>query len=42
MKTLGLNLQVGKVDGEAEYAGRSMDGSQFARESLGLDLKRKI
>ena len=31
----------GKADGEAEYAGRSMDGSQFARESLGLRFEKK-
>ena len=31
-----IELTGGKADGEAEYAGRGMDGSQFARESLGL------
>ncbi len=31
-----LELSAGKGDGEARYAGRGMDGSQFARESLGL------
>ncbi|WHP07647.1 TonB-dependent copper receptor [Acinetobacter corruptisaponis] len=31
-----LELRAGKGDGEAAYAGRSMDGSQFKRESLGL------
>ncbi|AYA03142.1 TonB-dependent copper receptor [Acinetobacter sp. WCHAc010034] len=31
-----LELTGGKADGEAVYAGRKMDGSMFARESLGL------
>lgn len=31
-----LELSAGKGDGEARYAGRGMDGAQFARESLGL------
>ncbi len=31
-----LELTAGKGDGEARYAGRGMDGSQFKRESLGL------
>lgn len=31
-----VELTAGKGDGEARYAGRSMDGSQFKRESLGL------
>ncbi|MCH4247208.1 MAG: TonB-dependent copper receptor [Acinetobacter populi] len=31
-----VELKAGKSDGEAEYAGRSMDGTKFARESLGL------
>ncbi|APV39314.1 TonB-dependent copper receptor [Pseudomonas frederiksbergensis] len=31
-----LELTAGKGDGEARYAGRGMDGSQFLRESLGL------
>lgn len=31
-----IELQAGKADGESVYAGRSMDGSKFARESLGL------
>jgi iron complex outermembrane receptor protein len=31
-----LELTAGRGDGEARYAGRSMDGSQFLRESLGL------
>ena len=36
-----IELTGGKADGEAEYAGRSMDGSQFARESLGLRFEKK-
>ncbi len=36
-----LELTGGKSDGEALDAGRDMDGSRFARESLGLVLKRK-
>lgn len=35
-----LELTAGKADGEAEYAGRTMDGSQFARESLGLRFEK--
>ncbi|KAF1068879.1 MAG: hypothetical protein GAK45_01249 [Pseudomonas citronellolis] len=31
-----LELTAGKGNGEARYAGRSMDGTQFKRESLGL------
>ncbi|WP_367187638.1 TonB-dependent copper receptor [Pseudomonas sp.] len=31
-----IELSGGRGDGEARYAGRSMDGSQFLRESLGL------
>ncbi len=31
-----IELTAGKGDGEARYAGRGMDGSQFKRESLGL------
>ena len=31
-----LELTVGRGDGEARYAGRGMDGSQFERESLAL------
>ncbi|HCP6191904.1 TPA: TonB-dependent copper receptor [Pseudomonas aeruginosa] len=31
-----IELTAGKGDGEALYAGRGMDGSQFKRESLGL------
>ena len=36
-----LELSAGKSDGEAQYAGRSMDGAQFARESLGLRFEKK-
>ena len=36
-----LELTAGKSDGEALYAGRDMDGSQFARESLGLRFEKK-
>ncbi|WP_180039744.1 MULTISPECIES: TonB-dependent copper receptor [unclassified Acinetobacter] len=36
-----VELTGGKADGEAVYAGRSMDGSQFARESLGLRVEKK-
>jgi len=36
-----VELSGGKADGEAVYAGRSMDGSQFARESLGLRVEKK-
>ncbi|RZG84569.1 TonB-dependent copper receptor [Acinetobacter sp. WCHAc060033] len=36
-----IELTGGKADGEAEYAGREMDGSQFARESLGLRFEKK-
>lgn len=35
-----LELSVGTGDGEARYAGRNMDGSQFLRESLALRLER--
>lgn len=35
-----LELTAGKGDGEARYAGRGMDGSQFVRESLGLRFER--
>ncbi|MDC9819407.1 TonB-dependent copper receptor [Pectobacterium polonicum] len=31
-----LELTAGKGDGEARYAGRGMDGSQFKRESVGI------
>ena len=36
-----VELTGGKGDGEAVYAGRTMDGSQFARESLGLRVEKK-
>ncbi|WP_180101396.1 TonB-dependent copper receptor [Acinetobacter sp. YH12151] len=36
-----VELAGGKADGEAVYAGRDMDGSQFARESLGLRVEKK-
>lgn len=35
-----LELTAGKGDGEARYAGRSMDGSQFKRESLGARFEK--
>ncbi|UJJ32774.1 TonB-dependent copper receptor [Halopseudomonas maritima] len=35
-----LEFSAGKGDGEARYAGRGMDGSQFARESLGLRFEK--
>ena len=35
-----LELSAGKGNGEARYAGRSMDGSQFKRESLGLRFEK--
>lgn len=36
-----LELAVGRGDGEARYAGRSMDGAQFLRESYGLNFEKK-
>ncbi len=36
-----VELRAGKSNGEAEYAGRSMDGTQFLRESLGLHFEKK-
>src|SRR5690606_12784751 len=36
-----VELTGGKADGEAVYAGRMMDGSKFARESLGLRVEKK-
>ncbi len=36
-----VELTGGKADAEAVYAGRAMDGSKFARESLGLKLEKK-
>ncbi|WON76976.1 TonB-dependent receptor domain-containing protein [Serratia sp. UGAL515B_01] len=35
-----LELNAGKGDGEARYAGRNMDGSQFKRESLGMRFEK--
>lgn len=35
-----IELSAGRGDGEARYAGRGMDGSQFKRESLGLRFER--
>ncbi|MGG7669605.1 TonB-dependent copper receptor [Yersinia sp. J1] len=35
-----LEMTMGKGDGEARYAGRGMDGSQFKRESLGLRFEK--
>ena len=35
-----IELTAGKGDGEARYGGRSMDGTQFKRESLGLRVER--
>ncbi|SFP28385.1 iron complex outermembrane recepter protein [Geopseudomonas sagittaria] len=36
-----VELTAGKGDGESRYAGRGMDGTQFARESLGLRFKKE-
>jgi iron complex outermembrane receptor protein len=36
-----VELSAGTGDGEARYAGRSMDGSQFRRDSYGLRVERK-
>lgn len=36
-----LEMTGGTADGEAMYAGRAMDGSQFKRESLGLRFEKK-
>ncbi len=36
-----VELSAGKSDGEALYAGRGMDGSKFARESIGLSYKQE-
>jgi iron complex outermembrane receptor protein len=35
-----IELTAGRGDGEARYGGRSMDGTQFQRESLGLRVER--
>ncbi|PRB82651.1 TonB-dependent copper receptor [Pseudomonas sp. MYb185] len=37
-----LEFSVGAGDGEARYAGRGMDGSQFERESLGLRFEKRF
>lgn len=34
-----IELSAGRGDGEARYAGRGMDGSQFLRETLGLKVR---
>lgn len=36
-----VELNGGVADGEAVYAGRAMDGSKFARESLGLRAEKR-
>src|SRR5690606_11190059 len=36
-----LELTAGSGDGEARYAGRGMDGTQFERESLGVRYKQE-
>ncbi|SHH16394.1 TonB-dependent copper receptor [Pollutimonas bauzanensis] len=36
-----IELSAGTGDGEARYAGRGMDGSQFKRESLGLRFEKR-
>lgn len=36
-----IELKGGKGNGEAAYAGRTMDGTQFQRESLGLHVEQK-
>src|SRR5690606_25285369 len=36
-----IELSAGTGDGEARYAGRGMDGSQFKRESLGLRFEKQ-
>lgn len=35
-----IEFTAGRGDGEARYAGRGMDGTQFKRESLGLRVER--
>ncbi|WP_390902774.1 TonB-dependent copper receptor [Serratia quinivorans] len=35
-----LEVTMGRGNGEARYAGRSMDGSQFKRESLGMRFEK--
>lgn len=39
-KDTWLELSAGRGNGEARYAGRGMDGSQFKRESLGLRFEK--
>ncbi len=39
-KDTWLELTAGQGDGEARYAGRSMDGSQFKRESLEMRVEK--
>lgn len=36
-----LELSAGRGDAQARYAGRGMDGSRFARDSLGLRFEKK-
>lgn len=36
-----VELSAGKGNGEARYAGRGMDGTQFERESLGLRFEKR-
>jgi iron complex outermembrane receptor protein len=36
-----VELTAGKGDGQARYAGRGMDGTQFQRESLGLRVEKR-
>ncbi|MBB1174907.1 TonB-dependent copper receptor, partial [Klebsiella pneumoniae] len=36
-----LEVTMGRGNGEARYAGRSMDGSQFKRESFGLRFEKR-
>lgn len=36
-----IELSAGTGDGEARYAGRGMDGSQFLRESVGMRFEQK-
>ncbi len=38
--TTRMELSMGRGDGEASYAGRGMDGSQFKRESLGAKFEK--
>ncbi|MGL9773451.1 MAG: TonB-dependent copper receptor [Sodalis sp. (in: enterobacteria)] len=36
-----MELTVGRGDGKARYAGRGMDGTRFARESLGMRFEQR-